>query len=469
MTTILVTAPRGYPRERSYICEVLLGQFLGLAWDLKQDEGDTVRLSVQDSDGELELPDVHLSVSERHRRSESSLPKLPLRTFQPARYKLHCPLVAHEVPIIYGADTAPIEEKWRIRLPVDIFGSAFFMLSRYEELVCTERDKHDRFPALSSIAYKAGFLERPIVDEYVEILWAAMHQLWPGLSRQSREGRIFYTCDVDHPYQPTSKQFASLTRAVAGDIIKRREPAIAMRRIRGAIRARRGDFSEDTNNTFDWIMDLCETHSHRAAFYFICGHSAGAIDGCYDLDEPFVRRLMTRIHERGHEIGVHGSYNSFCDAATLQSERQNLLQTLDTLNIKGQGYGARQHYLRWDSGLTPSLVDTVGFEYDTTGSFADRPGFRYGTSKPFPMWDWQACCKLNLLQRPLIAMEASILEAKYLGLTTAEEQVSLLERLKRACLDFEGDFCILWHNNRLSDQRSRDLLITALSNKTSGY
>ena len=53
------------------------------------------------------------------------------------------------------------------------------MLSRYEEAVLLDRDDHDRFPATASIAYKTGFLDRPIIDEYVEILWVAMKRVWP--------------------------------------------------------------------------------------------------------------------------------------------------------------------------------------------------------------------------------------------------------------------------------------------------
>ena len=43
------------------------------------------------------------------------------------------------------------------------------MLSRYEELITKDRDQHNRFPATASVAFKAGFLDRPIVSEYLEI------------------------------------------------------------------------------------------------------------------------------------------------------------------------------------------------------------------------------------------------------------------------------------------------------------
>ena len=48
------------------------------------------------------------------------------------------------------------------------------MLTRYEELVVPDRGAHDRFPAAASVAVREGFLEIPIVDAYVELLWGAL-------------------------------------------------------------------------------------------------------------------------------------------------------------------------------------------------------------------------------------------------------------------------------------------------------
>ena len=55
------------------------------------------------------------------------------------------------------------------------------MLSRYEELIVLDRDSHNRFAAESSIAFKAGFLDRPIINEYLEILKWCLNQLWADL------------------------------------------------------------------------------------------------------------------------------------------------------------------------------------------------------------------------------------------------------------------------------------------------
>jgi hypothetical protein len=48
------------------------------------------------------------------------------------------------IPILYGSPGI-VKNNNHLHLNLDIFGSAFFMLTRYEELVIKDRDQHDRF------------------------------------------------------------------------------------------------------------------------------------------------------------------------------------------------------------------------------------------------------------------------------------------------------------------------------------
>ena len=44
------------------------------------------------------------------------------------------------------------------------------MLSRYEEALSNVRDSHDRFSFRGSMVEKCSLIERPIVNEYLELL-----------------------------------------------------------------------------------------------------------------------------------------------------------------------------------------------------------------------------------------------------------------------------------------------------------
>ncbi len=80
-------------------------------------------------------------------------------------------IVEKDIPIIYGTDKLEITEQNQniITCGIDIFASSFFMLTRWEEYVNKNRDRHNRFPAIESLAFKNDFLSRPVVNEYVEM------------------------------------------------------------------------------------------------------------------------------------------------------------------------------------------------------------------------------------------------------------------------------------------------------------
>ncbi|MBN1429117.1 MAG: hypothetical protein JXB07_12145, partial [Anaerolineae bacterium] len=80
----------------------------------------------------------------------------------------------------------------------DIIASALFMLTRWEETVFPVRDEHDRFPATASVAYKHGFLDRPLVDEYALILREWLRVILPGWEPESRSFSVKLSHDIDH-------------------------------------------------------------------------------------------------------------------------------------------------------------------------------------------------------------------------------------------------------------------------------
>ncbi len=186
----------------------------------------------------------------------------------------------------------------------DVFGSAFFFLTRYEEIVRRDRDRHDRFAASSSIATSEGFLDRPVVDEYVDLLWAALETLWPSLGRRPSAFRLRPTHDVDLPWAALAR------RALVGDLLRRRDTALAARRLRSFVDARSGHFDRDPFNTFGFLMDVSERLGLQSTFYF---RAEGGLDGSharYRLSDPPIESLLRQIHERGHVVGLHTSYRA---------------------------------------------------------------------------------------------------------------------------------------------------------------
>jgi len=181
------------------------------------------------------------------------------------------------------------------------------MLTRYEEYVIKKRDHHDRFPANESLAFKENFLMRPIVNEYVEMLWAAMKRLWPWLQRKKRKYRVIPTHDVDSPILAYDRSWSKVLKGCAGDLIKRRDHSIALKRLSAKLFGR---YTEDPAYTFDFIMDISEIYGLTSEFYFMVNHQHPRYDTFYDFEAPYIVNALERIRDRCHVLGLHASYNS---------------------------------------------------------------------------------------------------------------------------------------------------------------
>ncbi len=447
--TLLIEAPASRLPERRYIIQTLLGEFLGLDWQLVEAERTSVRITLGGARGAIELPDILFSTSTEQWLSAASLPKLPISRWDTSSLGLPITLVAQWLPVIYG-DTVPTARRSSdcIYIPVDVFGSSFFMLSRYEEVAAPSKDQHHRFPAAASLAHQEGFLDRPIVNEYLEVLWSAIQAMWPGLQRRPRHFRSLISCDVDYPFSPTTSPVHML-RAAAGDLLVRRSPGLLARRLLGYAAAPFGSHAFDPFNTFDWMMDVNEACSNRLAFYFICGQSDAAMDGNYRITDPPMLRLLTRIHQRGHEIGLHPSYNTFADPDQMGREACTLRDTLNTHGIPLTALGSRQHFLRWRTPETAVNLASQGVGYDTTLAYADTPGFRCGTCYEYQFFDVVRGSVLELRERPLIVMEVSVMDGQYLNLGTSNAALNLMDDLRQKVRKFNGDFTLLWHNSSL--------------------
>lgn len=432
-----------------WILSVIFGEFLGIEYIARpcMEKGYSLQLNGK----RLDLADsLFPQLQESWLVGEPAF-KIPLAQWDAAKSGLSVPLTNPSLPIVFGEPSITIEPD-RIDCHIDILGTAFYFLSRYEEMVVKERDKYDRFPATASLACKTGLLERPLIDEYIEVLWACMKRLWPALERKTRQGKIRISCDVDMPYDCSTKTAMAFVKGLAVDVLKRRNVGLASQRLQNYFSTQRGNFTYDPYNTFAWYMDACERRGHQAAFYFITDHSSKTMDGCYQMSEPRIEDLLQRIAERGHEIGTHASFNTFRDGKQMAGERQRLIDTCDKLRIDASAKGNRQHYLRWDTSQTPDHIDASGYEYDTTGAFADQPGFRYGTSRPFTMWSWKKLKPLRIKQRPLILMECSVIADRYMGLGYSDEAMNLMLSLKEKSLAYGGDFTLLWHNSHFSTE-----------------
>lgn len=452
--TLLVTTP-SRSAELDWTCAVIFERFLGIPYRIAV--GTEQHIAIAHAGRQLVLPHLFFKSAANDWLGKDTLPATPLRSWDSRTSSLQPNLVSPIIPVIFGA--SPQQHPMSvtddvISIPIDIFGSVFFMLSRYEEAISEARDLHDRFPDSASIASNEGYLARPIVDEYVEILWSALTKLWPGLARKARRSRNLVSCDVDSPFDPACSSLYRLGKRLLGRAVRERSLKSMSQVVSSYIGVKRGDYSHDPYRAaIDWIMEVNERNDNHVAFYFIPEKTDLKVDGnVVPLDEPRMSSLLRTIHARGHEIGIHPGYNTYKHPAAFASAVKTLRRALAEQGIEQDGLGGRQHYLRWQAGVTARLWEDNGLTYDTTLTYANRPGFRCGTCHEYPMYDLARRSGMKLQQRPLIMMEAE----RYIRTDDTRSPLELMLYYKRICRQFSGNFTLLWHNSYLENARIRE-------------
>ena len=315
----------------------------------------------------------------------------------------------------------------------DDLAEGFFHLARLEERETgshrPERDRHGRFPASSSCLDP---LDPPL--EWLRSQLGLEPPRWGG-------GRfaVALTHDVDVPWRWTRAGIrggAARMKAALGA----RRPATALAEARAVaeipLHRLRGT---DPNWSFEQILGGEAARGVRSTFFVMGGHEHAADGPAPASYERLRPRLVSTLLEGGAEVGLHGSYTAANDEARLADEK-GLLEKLGA-PVAGQRY----HYLRVDPHRNLRPLERLGFRYDSSLGFADAPGFRAGIAHPFRPWDAVAERPLDLVEIPLAAMDVTLGEERYLGLSAAAARSRLLALLDRAAVH-GGGFAVLWHS-----------------------
>jgi hypothetical protein len=452
--TLFIKMSSACAQEKEYIVSLLLGHYLGIDYEIKYLDSQDIIICDKNCK-EIVLEDKFFQIAHNNWLSEECMPERPLKKGVLHLVDAKDWLVDSEIPVLFGSITEGrgilrVNEN-RITVTIDIFGSCFFMLSGIEELINTKRDAHDRFSAMDSIAYQENYLDRPLVNEYLELLWQCLKLLWPTLKRKEKTFRILPTHDVDKPYAYLPKNIKKLAINIAGDVLKRKQPGNSIRRFETWKSVQRGNLSDDPYNTFESIIKLGEKYNLQSTFYFLAGVSHKKYDGVYSLEDIEIIKLIKKISNSGHNIGLHGSYNSYASEEMIQSEKKRLLAVCKDNNISLDKLRVRQHFLRFNIPHTFAVLNKAGFTVDSSMGFADHAGFRRGTCYEYPVYDVLERKSLEIIEQSLIVMECSVIDDRYMGYGKTEKALDYMLMLKERCRKYNGDFVFLWHNTRYID------------------
>ncbi|MDX6537421.1 MAG: hypothetical protein QOD37_1762 [Gaiellales bacterium] len=332
-----------------------------------------------------------------------------------------------------GAPALPLDPAWDLQ-------AAAAVLARQEELGGAV-DEHGRFPAAaSSLAAGQAPLDELVVALRERATAAGLQPAagYPGGARFA----VALTHDIDTPWRWSARGLLGAVARLKAALVQRDAPAA---RVEASALARvplhllRGSDPNWSHGRFAAL----ERKRGFASTCFVLAEHRNPHDGASPEAYAARRgRLVTELDRLGLEVGLHASYTCLADEGLLARERAELARLLD-----GPIAGNRHHYLRlpWHPGIR--ALDRLGFSFDATLGYAERPGPRAGISFPFRPWDLSGRARLRILELPLVLMDATLAEQRYLGLSPEaawEEVERVLDHLR----DVGGCASILWHNDR---------------------
>ena len=142
-------------------------------------------------------------------------------------------------------------------------------------------------------------------------------------------------------------------------------------------------------------------------------------------------------------VGIHPSYKSNSYEYHFLNEKERLEEILHK-----PVENSRQHYLKLKLPISYTTISSMEIKHDYTMGFAEKVGFRAGTSRPHKWFDLSKNCISELTIHPFVYMDGTLNE--YLCISPEESKL-VIANLFREVQRFGGDFVFIWHNETIGN------------------
>ena len=369
--------------------------------------------------------------------TEESMPTLPLKTWR-------------GIPLLFGEP----REEWsadgsQLIIHADLLASTYFLISRYEEMYRrSERDSYGRFPGKSSLPYRAGFLHRPIIDEYGEALRQIL--LETGIAerhnlrleeRPHTFSRVNLTHDLSRPYN--YRGWRSFLRAW-------------LKQKNSPLEAARLSFSADVEDDYftfpkflKWDRNTCDSlgRDRSDIFLFIRMPSRHPLDKpYYSLHSLYLRRILSIAAKHKVLLALQCSYAAGHQSELISKERHQFEKA-----FRQRPRGLRHNKLTSCEPEDLLQAYVSGFRNDYSMGYADVVGFRLGTCRPVKFINPNTRLLTELILHPLVLRDLTLSDQRYMALEQDEAE-RIAHDLIRTTARYNGELTLLWHNDLLSQK-----------------
>lgn len=335
----------------------------------------------------------------------------------------------NNTPTLYASANGDIQ--------FDIFSAIFFLITRYEEYYSYTPDKHERYPHTDSILYKNNWLERPIVDEWIEALRRLLNEKC-GFDINSKSFSFLPTYDIDIAWSYKHKGIVRNAGGLLKDISNLKLSAVAKRLSVNIING------EDPYFAFPFMYSLHNMYKYKPLFFVLAALKTDTYDKNINPNHKAMQKLIRSFAEQG-TVGIHPSYNSGKNNQLFKDEKAVLEKAID----KGINF-SRQHFIRLFLPHTYRQLITYGITDDYSMGYGTHIGFRAGTGSSFFWYDIDNEKQTDLKIHPFCFMDST---AHYDMKLSASEAFSRLEKMELFLHGTNSRLITVFHNFSLGTDK----------------
>ncbi len=338
---------------------------------------------------------------------------------------------------IYEWDNVPcfFPTKESSTIPFDIFAASFYLISRYEEYLPYVQDVHERFSAVESLAYKNGFLEKPVVDIWAFKFLELLKIKFPNYNYVNREFKLLSTINVDMAFVYKNKGVVRTIGGFLKDLLNFKFINFRNRLLTIL------NFREDPYDTFSTLLKIKVDHKVDTIFFFSIGDYT-TFDKNISSSNINFKSLIKSMADYA-KVGLIPSYFTLKNAEKLKREKLRLEYI-----INRPVTCSCQHYLRLSLPDTYQNLLDIDLTEDYTMGYEKLAGFRASTCTPFYFYDLDFEILTPLKIFPFTVTDVTL--KQHMQLSNGESLAKILA-LKNEVQKVNGTFISVFHNETLCE------------------
>ncbi len=310
----------------------------------------------------------------------------------------------------------------------DYLISSFYILTCAQELNSKSVDEFGRFPFVESFQSKLNLEREDLVSQYFHQL-RSEHPSLRNMSLVTEEkSTVFISHDIDLIYGALLQDgFYCLKKGKFIDLLK-----VLFNNI----------FGTPSWLNFRRIAEIEMKYGYTSTFFWLAikGKTGKGVNNAdYDVSSNRIQKELDFLEKQGAHHGIHKSFSEASFAVEINRIRPGIIAN-------------RYHYLALNVHKDLIVMEEAGIKFDSSISFAEKPGFRSGYAKPYMPYMFESRRAAKFVECPMNLMDTTYFN--YLKKSSSDAFDDIRQFIDSH--KYNSVISLLWHNNYVSDYKYKE-------------